>query len=72
MKEKNIPLTIRIPQSRVDDIKRMATFFKVSPSKMASLMLESGFQIADAFKTGEMDDIIKNALIEAKINGDIQ
>ena len=47
MKEKNVPLTIRLPESRVNLIKDMAKAFGCSPSRLASLMLETGFVIVD-------------------------
>lgn len=46
-KEKNIPLTIRLPERRVKLIKTMAETLGVTPSKLASIMLETGFVIVD-------------------------
>jgi len=46
-KEKNVPLTIRLPESRVNLIKKMAEVFHVSPAKLASIMLEAGFVLTD-------------------------
>lgn len=47
MKEKTIPLTIRLPEKRVALIKEMADTFGVSTNKLASIMLEAGFVLVD-------------------------
>lgn len=47
MKEKNVPITIRLPESRVKVIREMALAFGISPSRLASLMLETGFVMVD-------------------------
>lgn len=60
MEEKKIPLTIRLPESKVNLIKEMASFFKVSPSKLASTMLEAGFVIMDDMKARETKEGQRN------------
>ena len=47
MKEKKIPMTIRLTEERVEAIKAMAKGLGSSPSFLASLMLEVGFVLAD-------------------------
>lgn len=47
-KEKSRVVSIRLKESRYEDIKKMADTFDTTVSKLTALLLESGFIIAEA------------------------
>lgn len=55
MKEKKIPMTVRLTEERVEAIKAMAKGLGSSPSFLASLMLEVGFVMADELEKQAKD-----------------
>lgn len=65
MKEKNVPITIRLPESRVNLIREMAKAFGCSPARLASLMLETGFVLVDE---AEKNNQIKPAKSKGKVS----
>lgn len=65
MKEKNVPLTIRLPESRVKTIQEMAIAFGCSASRLASLMLEAGFVLVDE---AEKKQRMKDAKAKRKVS----
>lgn len=47
-KEKSKVVSVRLKESRYEDIKKMADAFETTVSKLTALLLESGFIIAEA------------------------
>lgn len=64
MKEKKIPMTIRLTEERVESIKAMAKGLGSSPSFLASLMLEVGFVLADELEKQTADGKDINDLLK--------
>lgn len=72
MKEKTLPITIRLPESRVFLIRDMAKAFGVTTSKLASVMLETGFVMVDEVEKKnktERKTKAKNAKKDTSKNG---
>ena len=72
MKEKTLPITIRLPESRVLLIRDMAKAFGVAPSRLASVMLETGFVMVDEVEKKNKSEAMskaKKAKKDASKNG---
>lgn len=54
-KEKTATLTLRLPISRIEDIKRMAEALGLSASKLASTLVLAGFAMTDEWLKQEGD-----------------
>ena len=72
MKEKKVPLTVRLTQERVDAIKAMAKGLGSSPSFLASLMLEVGFVMADELEKQVQDGKDINDILKGLEDGELQ